>query len=794
MASDSNTGRDDAAEDRVPADAVSILSVVVGSGTRRSEVGAAVLDAEQKTLTLFNFSNNESNDQLLDLVTRVKPKQCLVPNVAGLESCQYAVSVQTFGQCGVVTPCDKDTFLPEKGFELVLQFCSGSEHVLSPDLADRELGLAAAAALIPFVDKFAPLTPRSLRLVAAGSESGLMMDMDTIRCLEIFHNSAGSHRDSLFAFLNRTRTLPGFRYLRACLFEPSVSVPDLTQRQDSVQELLTNESLFHAADEFLNLMQVDLDSLISRLNHNARSDGTKGLDNQIEAVVFLRHVVALIPAVVQQLLTSRTQLLLRIGEHLSGGSYAEMLQQIDRFISDECFVSGGNLNFRSSKIFALRPDVDPNLQMQRNVFCEHLEELNNLVKRLDHDWDLGGSLKLVNSVSGGYHLEVPRTTIQSRPLPPIFYSCAVGSSSMSESKNAKYTTDEIETQNSVIDQVMRNVTALTNGALQPLLTFLRDKDRMSHIHQLRDRIAELDFLMSLAVVAKDHKMVRPVFAEETNLKQSANPIFLHLSRASNGRNTVTNNVRLSKSVPLMLVTGPNMSGKSGYLRQVALLQIMAQIGSFLPVEGEPLVRVVDRILTRIGSDSDTVTTKSTFVAEVAQVQYLLSKLTPESLVVIDELGRGTSDEDGVAICVAVCEALMRKKVFALFATHFHDLVRLQNLYPFMHSFQMDYELDEDQVKFTFKLKRRPLDDDKVAGLTHGIQLAEKIAGLTEVAAAARELLPQVDVYRKELLVQMTDLHKYQKLARHLQALAKHPVDQKTSYHLQHTVKPQFMRK
>ena len=760
--------RDGVAETLTPADVATIVSVVNGNGVCRSQIGAATMDLEQKRLTLFQFMDNDAGHELDQLMGRLRPKLCLIPNTAGAESCQYACS---FRMPAEVLPVDRHKFDDVSGREMVLQHCSGSAHVLRADIADQQYSLVAAGALFSFVSEFAPLTPHSLTLVVCGSDNSVVMDMDTVRHLEVFHSAAGSHRDSLFSFLNRTRTAAGCRFLRSSLFAPSTSRSELTARQDCVQELLLQQDLSDAVADFFQQLQVDLDTVTARLSQVPRGETSALLETQIDSVVLLKHCISLLPKLVARLHQCESDLMRRFSAALSRPQYAAMLLAVQRFLSDDITMHCGELNFKNAKVFALRADLQPELELQRSVYCETVEELNQIADTLNKQFEYAGSLKLVNNLNRGYHLELSLARVQERPLDRIFVARVY------EGKSVKFTTHEIIQQNSVLSYVMNKIIAVSHEALRPLITFLTDTEQMEAIYDLKDVVAYLDFLQSLAVVAKENQMKRPVFADHTQMRECANPIFAHLAKLSPGRVAVTNDFHMSTAAPLMLITGPNMSGKSGFLRQVALLQIMAQIGSFLPAKDNPQIRIVDRILTRIGCDDDLVTSCSSFMAEVAQVQYLLSKVTCNSLVIIDELGRGTSDEDGVAICAAVCEALLREKAFSLFATHYHDLVRLQNLYPFISSYQMDYSQKTtpdggEYADFTFKLKRRPLDDNAVAAVPHGIQLAERLNSLPAVAAVARELLTRIELYRKDLAIQVTDLKRQLLLALQLYKMSR----------------------
>lgn len=762
------------------AEVARVVAVASGSSNCRSQVGAATIDLEQRTLNLYQFMDNDAGEGLDSLLSRLQYKICLVPNTAGAETCQYATS---FHMQGEVMPVDRSTFDDVEGRKMVLLYCTGSEQVLEAEIAGKQYALVAAGALFGFVMSqstlLAQLSAHSLQLVVNGGYNTMQMDAGTIACLEIFANATGNTQYSLFSFLNRTRTNAGRTFLRTCLFAPSTSQRELIARQDCVHELLQQPDLLQEVADFFQNMLLDFDTISQRLSQTPRAETSSLLEEQIEAVVLLRHCIALLPKLAARLHQCQSDLMRRFAAALSRPVYQKVTDAVQHLIKDEIGMHNGELNFRNTKVFALRDDVDEELQMQRHIYAETVSEMNQMADKLNRRHSYGDSLKLVNNKNRGFHLEISKVRLEERQLHPEFVAV------VEERKSVKFTTKEIMQLDCELKHIMQKIFVLTARNLQPLIAMLKESEQMEAINDMKDVIAYLDFLQSLAHVAKEYDLQRPTFSDDTQMKDCANPLFLQLEKMSAGRKVVTNDFHMSKASPLMLITGPNMSGKSGYLRQVALLQIMAQIGSFLPAKGQSHVRVADRILTRIGCDDDLVTNASSFMTEVTQIQYILSKMTADSLVIIDEMGRGTSDEEGVAICVAVSEALLRKKAFTLFATHFHDLVKLQNLYPFVGSYQMEFaqkEAPDGTVfpDFTFKVARRPLDDNKVASVPHGVQLAEKLHNLTALASVARSLFTRIEVYRKELSIQVTDLKRQLLLAMQLHKMAQQPHGQVTT--------------
>ncbi|KAH0618493.1 hypothetical protein JD844_017755 [Phrynosoma platyrhinos] len=200
-----------------------------------------------------------------------------------------------------------------------------------------------------------------------------------------------------------------------------------------------------------------------------------------------------------------------------------------------------------------------------------------------------------------------------------------------------------------------------------------------HIHclyKLSDTVSMLDMLQSFAHACTLSDYVRPEFTDTLAIKQGWHPVLEKISLEK----PVSNNTYITEGSNFVIITGPNMSGKSTYLKQIALSQIMAQIGSFVPAEYSSF-RIAEQIFTRIGMDDDIETNSSTFMQEMKEITYIIQNANDRSLIIIDELGRGTSPEEGIGICYAVCEYLLNLKAFTLFATHFLELCQIDTLYP-----------------------------------------------------------------------------------------------------------------
>ena len=583
-----------------PPSAAPLVPLALVRGQTCAFVGAAAVDLSRHLLTLYQFPDDHAGQGVDALLRQLQPQQILLPTSSSSADATAAAG-ETLLQ--VPVPAEVLEYAAERfddvaGRRLVLKHCCGNEHALAADLAEKQLALSAAAALLVFVRETTELQEKSLQLVVRGSDNGLLMDAQTIACLELFHDTSGDHTRSLFAWLNQTRTQLGCRFLRSSLFQPLTDKHELLQRQDSVQELLRQTQLSDSISDFLQKLHVDLDSVTTQLLQRPRAETSSLLEAHVDCVAYLRHALHLLPSLTQALATARSDLLRHFTDVLSDAQFSEMRALIADFVSEDMQLNRGFLNFRTSQVFALRADLDPDLQLQRATYLELVQELEQEVDRLASAH--GGGVRLAYSASNGFHLDIVR---DGRPLPPQLLAC------FQEGTRVKSTTADVLRLNQSLAASKTALIALGYRALQPLLSDLSSGPRLQAIRRLKHVVGYLDFLLSLAVVAREHDLVRPEFADETCVQEAVNPLLLlPLKRLGVGRGTgsapvpVPNDVHLARATPLLLLTGANMSGKSVWLRQVALLQVLAQVGSFLPARGQPRVRIVRRILTRVGLD------------------------------------------------------------------------------------------------------------------------------------------------------------------------------------------------
>eukprot|EP00753_Platysulcus_tardus_P020846 PLAT8434.1.p1 GENE.PLAT8434.1~~PLAT8434.1.p1 ORF type:complete len:508 (+),score=190.01 PLAT8434.1:135-1526(+) len=399
-----------------------------------------------------------------------------------------------------------------------------------------------------------------------------------------------------------------------------------------------------------------------------------------------------------------------------------MRAAIDEVVTEHTTRSKVTVAMRQQECFAVRPGIDGLLDVARTTYLACIEEIHALAQRYGEEYKIPG-LRVRYTASRGYHLTVPRSV---RALPEEFCQAVRGR------KHIAVSTQDLISLNDRSVEALTEIYVMTISVLQSLQERLRA--HLPALHALVDGVALLDMLLSFAnVVTLNAGWVRPrlTHAGPTVIKGGRHAIVEALFPGS----FVANDTYFSTRSNLQLVTGPNASGKSTYLRQLALIHVLAQVGSYVPAEFASL-RLCDRLLSRLSNEDDADGSSSTFLAEMRATRYILASATSRSLVLIDELGRGTSTLDGTAIAWAVAEKLAGLQAYSMLVTHFHQLTRLALLYPSISCLQLGTVVREES-RLTFTYRVQPGGTSADAG--YGISMAKHAGFPDAVLDSARQL-------------------------------------------------------
>jgi DNA mismatch repair protein MutS len=670
------------------------LAAYVTDGKR---AGVAYAD-----VTTGEFAATElENEAAIPELQRIAPSEIILP--------RNNSEVDSDALPGFTTPFRDDAFQFENARFTLLQHFRA--RTLAPlGLKNWPLATAAAGAVIAYLRETQLSVAEQLtRLTSYRTDNFMMLDAQTVRSLEIFENNTAA--PSLLSALDRTRTAMGGRLFRRWLRQPLLDIAEIMRRQEHV-------AWFHSHGKERSELFAAFETVhdLERLSARARA----GLASAQEMLALCQGLET-IPRV-RSLLQRDSK---RFGALISTLPTCEASAAlIRRAISDE-------LSRRTQQAGFIREGFSEELDQLRNMLRDGKTYLAEMEQRERARTGIK-SLRVGYNKVFGHFIEVTRPNLH---LVPAEYT-----RKQTLAASERFVTLELKEFESLVVNAQERVAELEASLFRRLCAEI-GKNR-SEILTAAGTIAYLDATASLAEVAETYNYVRPHIVDSSELKILAgrHPV---LERLIEGEAFVANDTELgSDEAQIALITGPNMSGKSTFLRQTALIVLMAQTGSFVPAT-EATIGLCDRIFTRIGLYDRLGSGESTFMTEMVETAQILHHATPRSLILLDELGRGTSTYDGLAVARAVLEYIhnhphIRSKT--LFATHYHELTELAELLPRLKNLYVEIDEEGGELVFLYKVSSGS------AQKSYGVYAA-KIAGLPRpVVRRAEELLSHYEAH------------------------------------------------
>ncbi|MEN9406117.1 MAG: MutS-like ATPase involved in mismatch repair, family 2, partial [Bacillota bacterium] len=480
------------------------------------------------------------------------------------------------------------------------------------------------------------------------TQSYMMLDSNAQRNLDIF-NSQHKTQGSLFEHLKHTYTAMGTRLLKQWLHKPLLNKQELASRQTGVQNFSDSPVFLHQLQNSLKEAN-DLERLTVRVVLNrAQAIDLKKIEQSL----------AISYSIKKELLAKMKSISLENLAHKISDATIDVMKLIKTAITDKPLAGNSNI---------IRPGYNDQLDNYKSSAKQAKAWLAAL--ELDERKKTGiKSLKVGYNRMFGYYLEVSKSNLK---YVPAHYQ-----RKQTLANAERFVTNELKMQEAAILNAEAQAKALEEQIFTEVLSKIANY--IKPLQQTSAALAEIDVLQSLATIALRYNYTRPVIHHEAHLKieKGRHPIMETLLKEK----FVANNLELTNEKQILLITGPNMAGKSTYMRQLALIIIMAQIGSFVPA-GYAELPLVDRIFTRIGAADDLLGGQSTFMVEMTETKEALEQATNRSLLLLDEIGRGTSTYDGLALAQAIIEHIHTKlKAKTLFSTHYHELIKLEKQLP-----------------------------------------------------------------------------------------------------------------
>ena len=671
-------------------------------------VGAAYLDLSTGDLTLSEARGEGFWEELWDQMELYAPREILLPENSPLaERIPAALRSRA-----LLNPVVEWAFSRDAA-ERALIGLMGTLSLAGFGLEDRPLAVSAAGGAVHYLRETQRTGLKHLHRISFHESSDrLILDATTRRNLEITSSLFdGQRAGSLLDLLDLTVTPMGSRALRDLLLRPYGSVRDVEPRLDAVEAWIGHGGHRERAREVLHRVR-DIERLLSRIS--LKVSGPRDF-------LALRDSLAALPLLLEQVRAFRGSALL-----------AGLEEQVDPLEDLTVLLASGLAE-------------DPPALLRdggyiRDGFSEELDRLRSIrrdgrgflasLETRERQRSGIASLKVRYNRVFGYYLEVSKANLGLVPPDYERKQTLVGAE--------RFITPELKYYEEQVVSAQQRIEELEATLLEQIGE--RVAGEAVRIKSTAVAVAQIDVLAALAEAAVRYRYSRPVLCESggTRIREGRHPV---VERLRSDQRFVPNDTDLDvEERQILIITGPNMGGKSTYLRQVALIVLMAQAGSFVPA-AEAQIGIVDRIFCRVGASDNLARGQSTFMIEMQETANILHHATPRSLVVLDEIGRGTATFDGLSIAWAVAEYLheeARVRARTLFATHYHELTELALTLPRVKNCHIAVREWNDEIRFLYKVL------DGSADRSYGIQVA-RLAGIPrEVIQRAREVLHNLE--------------------------------------------------
>ena len=672
--------------------------------SRQGKSGISVADV---TTGEFYMTETEGDRKVYDEIVRYSPSE-IICNESFMLSGLDLTDLQE--RLGIIINTLSAHYFDENAAEKVISEHFHVSSLIALGMDDKRAGSTAAGALLKYLydtQKNSLSNITGINVYVSGKY--MLLDSSTRRNLELTETMREKKkRGSLLWVLDRTGTAMGARKLHQMIEQPLVDRELIEKRLDAVDMLCQNTVDRDEIREYLQPVY-DLERLMTRVSYGSANP---------RDLIALRGSLSMFAPIRQVLEDFEGGLLKALRDDMD--DFSDLVDLLSRSIEDE-----PPLQVKEGGI--IRSGFDADIDMLREAKTQGRQWLMNLEAE-DQQRTGIKNLRIKYNKVFGYYFEVTNSFKNMVPSDYMRKQTLVGSE--------RYTSEKLKT----LEDTILNAEDKLNTLEYDKFCEIRDTvgGQISKIQKAARALAMLDALCSLSLVAERGRYVRPSINDKgyIRIKEGRHPV---VEKMLQGEFISNDTVLDSKKNAIAIITGPNMAGKSTYMRQVALICLMAQIGSFVPAASADLC-VVDRIFTRVGASDDLGSGQSTFMVEMNEVANILRNATPASLLILDEIGRGTSTYDGLSIAWSVIEHISNKKFLGaktLFATHYHELTELEGKIDNVSNYCVAVKEKGDDIVFLRKIIKGGADK------SYGIQVA-KLAGLPDIVIdRAKELLDQL---------------------------------------------------
>ncbi|PBP17310.1 DNA mismatch repair protein Msh4 [Diplocarpon rosae] len=693
-------------------------------------VGLAFVNISTGEAVLSQICDNQFYARTINKLHVFDPTDILIVSTSGPpnpKSKMYSV-VEENTMGSKIISVDRKYWSESAGLEYIhhLAFAEDVEAI-KVAIGGNYFATCCFAAVLKYIDlNMSPtFAYHSLRIKYQPSEGSMMIDLSTIHSLELIQNLHNSKsRACLYGVMNQTLTPMGARLLRSNILQPSTQADVLEQRYDAVGELSTKEDMFFqlrqvAHEKQLIIVPTQPDILYS--------------EQSINQILMLKSFVQCVHPIFESLAGAKSDLLVMIRENCKPEHLAQTKEYIKEVINEDVTYQKTPLDLRNQRTYA--SGVSGLLDVARQTFKETTEDVHQHVTEINQRYDMGAEMKYDNARR--YYLKLYESNFDGRDIPEILIN------RYRKKGFIECQTLDLVKLNQRIEGSHQEVVLMSDQTIQDLIENIRGE--IPVLFRVCESIAMLDMITSFAhlttTAEPQAEYSRPQIGDTIAVGSGRHPIKERISR----ERFVPNDVYASQEQRFQIITGCNMSGKSTYIRSIALMSVMAQVGSFVPAN-DANFKIIHQLFARVSMDDCIEANVSTFASEMRETAFILRNIDENSLAIIDELGRGTSTRDGLAISLSIAEALVQSKALVLFATHFRELAQIMQNRLGVVNMHLDVDLSEgNAMKMLYKIKEGHVKEQhygialaRVVDLPPRIlEVAERVSKTLEAQAEAK---------------------------------------------------------
>jgi DNA mismatch repair protein MutS len=679
---------------------------------QRNGFGVAFADISTGEFVTTEFSSKleDSQEKLLSIISQYDPVELIIPPELKQDERFFIILTDLTG--AIIKTYQEYVFDYDEAYNLITRHFK-IVNLESFGLEDLEIAIQATGGLLAFLKETQrDIIPNIFKISVIQEKEILHLDYITQRNLELIHSLWDKGKDAtLYSVFNHTHTPMGARLLKKFILQPLVEIDTINNRLNIVQKF--KDDIFLRSDLREELKVIgDLERFINKLNYIGRTNARD--------LINIRNSLEKIPKIRELLIKADIPEISHFIENIN--TFDEIKTLIETSIKENppITIKEGNI---------IKDGYEEKVDELRDILHNGKKYVLEYEQEQKKRWKLSSGLKVSHNNILGYYIEITLRTLTLIPKIPEEYI------ERATLKNAKrYTTKKLKE----LEEKISNAEDQINNLEYEIFSKIRERveKETENILETAKNIAIIDVLTNFAEIAEKYNYCRPIITDNSKIiiKEGRHPVVEQINITDK---FIPNDCYLDiETDQLLIITGPNMAGKSTFLRQVALICLIAQMGSFVPATSAT-TGLVDQIFTRIGASDDLARKLSTFMIEMTETAKILHYATSKSLIIIDELGRGTSTSDGQSIAMATLEKLNQLRVKTLFSTHYHQLTEID--LPGVKNYHLDIiENDDGSINFVRKLK--PGSTDK----SYGIHVA-KLAGIPDdVIIRAFEILEQIE--------------------------------------------------